>query len=204
MLNRKGFTLIELMIVVAIIGILAVVAIPGYMAYIANSKTSEAKENLKGIADGALSYFQTEHQADKAGMSSFSKQYPSCTTGLLALATSTTGVTSFTACENTTNPIGAEPTELTVGTKVSPNNYNFPGLVPWAYLNFSISKPFYYYYTYASKGTFGKSDSEFNAAASASLSVKADSNYSVTGSSNGVVGNVVDAGNAGTVLKASI
>ena len=203
MLNRKGFTLIELMIVVAIIGILAVVAIPGYMAYIANSKTSEAKENLKGIADGALSYFQTEHQADKAGMSSFSKQYPSCTENLLKLATSD-AVKSFTACTKDKNPIGAKPTAETVGTKVSPNNYNFPGLVPWAYLNFSISKPFYYYYTYASTGTFGKSDSGFNAAASASLSVMADSNYSVTGSSDGVVGNVVDAGDAGNVLEASI
>ena len=61
MLNRKGFTLIELMIVVAIIGILAVVAIPGYMTYIKNSKTSEAKTDLSALAQGATAYFETEH-----------------------------------------------------------------------------------------------------------------------------------------------
>jgi len=201
MLNRKGFTLIELMIVVAIIGILAVVAIPGYMAYIANSKTSEAKENLKGMADGALSYYQTEHQADKEGMTSFTKQYPSCTANLLNIAAG--AVTSLTACTNSTLRASmAEPSDQTVGVKYSPNDDNYK-TVPWQLMNFNISKPYYYYYTYSSKGTFGKGDSGFAAAASASLSTTADSNFSVSGSSSGVVGNVVDAGNAGTVLKSA-
>ena len=47
--NRKGFTLIELMIVVAIIGILAAIAIPNFLKFQAKSRTSEAKTNLKAI-----------------------------------------------------------------------------------------------------------------------------------------------------------
>lgn len=47
--REKGFTLIELMIVVAILGILAAIAIPNFMRFQAKSKQSEAKTNLGAI-----------------------------------------------------------------------------------------------------------------------------------------------------------
>jgi type IV pilus assembly protein PilA len=54
--NEKGFTLIELMIVVAIIGILAAIAIPNFLNYQLKSKTSEAKVNLGAIATSQESW----------------------------------------------------------------------------------------------------------------------------------------------------
>jgi prepilin-type N-terminal cleavage/methylation domain-containing protein len=52
-----GFTLVELMIVVVILGILAAVAIPAFSRYVKRSKTSEATENINGIYNGEVTYY---------------------------------------------------------------------------------------------------------------------------------------------------
>ncbi len=56
--NQKGFTLIELMIVVVIIGILAALAIPRFMRATTKSKQSEAKQILKQVYTMEHSYRQ--------------------------------------------------------------------------------------------------------------------------------------------------
>ncbi len=55
--DRRGFSLTELMIVVAIIGILATIAIPKFMTYQAKAKQTEAKNNLVAIHTSEIAYF---------------------------------------------------------------------------------------------------------------------------------------------------
>lgn len=66
-MNSKGFTLIELMIVIAIIGILAAVAYPGYQEYVRKTRRAEVAVVLMGVAQAAeRNYSRTGDYVDGA------------------------------------------------------------------------------------------------------------------------------------------
>lgn len=95
---QQGFTLIELMIVVAIVGILAAIAIPAYQDYMKRSKMSEVAGAIAACKTGVAEYHATKGSypaaAADAGCSTAATQYMSAlsvTTGVIA-ATAGTGV----------------------------------------------------------------------------------------------------------------
>ena len=95
--NRKGFTLIELMIVVAIIGILAAIAIPNFLRFQAKSKQSEARELLSTVYTAEMAYFAEQNSYAALGAAGFTpsstpKYYTNITANF-----SFTGGTSFTS-----------------------------------------------------------------------------------------------------------
>ena len=58
--TRSGFTLLELMVVVAIVGILAAIAIPAFTAATRRSKAAEATQNLNILFKSAATYYEAE------------------------------------------------------------------------------------------------------------------------------------------------
>ncbi|MFH0793313.1 MAG: prepilin-type N-terminal cleavage/methylation domain-containing protein [bacterium] len=88
--NSKGFTLVEIMIVVAIIGILIAIAIPGFVRARETSRARACQENLTKI-DGAKEQWALENNAaqgdaapalaDLVGDNNYIKRTPECPSG---------------------------------------------------------------------------------------------------------------------------
>jgi type IV pilus assembly protein PilA len=106
--NAKGFSLVELMVVVAIIGILAAIAVPNYQRFTAKSKQSEAKSNLSALYSAERA-FNAEWQQFQGGFGVIGYQ----PTGTLRY---NHGFTATIALP-TGHPVGGTPTDL--NTKVA-------------------------------------------------------------------------------------
>jgi type IV pilus assembly protein PilA len=125
--NQKGFTLIELMIVVAIIGILAAVAIPAFMRYMNRARSTEAEQFIKKIQDGAIAYY---HNPSQPTTTPVGKQFPNTPVGFTPFA----------------NDCCSDP-----GGKCAPNAAAWTtgdATGVWAALNFSVDDPHYYVYRF--------------------------------------------------------
>jgi prepilin-type N-terminal cleavage/methylation domain-containing protein len=72
--RARGFSLIELMLVVAMIGILSSIAGVAWMRYVKKSRTTEAIGHLQRMWTGAMSYYETDH-ADSTG-AMLDRQFP--------------------------------------------------------------------------------------------------------------------------------
>lgn len=68
MKTQNGFTLIELMIAVAIVAILAAIAIPSYSSYVNRSKLSEGADALAAVQIKMESYYQNTQTYDNGGV----------------------------------------------------------------------------------------------------------------------------------------
>ncbi len=126
--KQTGFTLIELMIVVALIGILATIAVPTFTRYLAQSKTTEPRLMLRSMADSAVGYYQVEHY-DEGGRPVAALMFPT---------------RNYSELDS---DVSIVPETVPPGTKYPTTPDDWAGS-PWAEMKFRIARPHYYQYRY--------------------------------------------------------
>jgi type IV pilus assembly protein PilA len=139
MLRNRGFTLIELMVTVAIIGVLAATAIPAFMKYVKKSKTTEARQNVRKIYDGARQYYLDRNAANATDMQMLAPQFPR---------------SHITPLDFVSDPQCCAGQAAPLREKCIPMASLWDDDPSWVAVHFSMPDPHYYAYRYESIAPF--------------------------------------------------
>ena len=135
--RRRGFTLVELMVVVALVGVLAAIAVYGVNRYLSAAKSSEAKQAVGDISRAAHAVYQreaapSESVAEGSESTAISRQ----------LCGSAVAVPASVPAGKKYQPFGSDGQDFQTG-----DAYN-----GWKCLRFYISTPFLHQYHYTKDG----------------------------------------------------